>query len=168
MTLCFVSNCLYPLILIKQMKKKKYSKVHSWPFFVIPLTVKQSKKANKRWWKHNLQLAKIITVKTRGGKKGRTEMTLSVLVCFKAGNSRAEALVPRQDSDKTALQLKLNVKIQKHVNKRDVGEHLNVFRRFFHCTGTSQKVHSVLLTLIVQLFWKKNTGAICPLALTSN
>lgn len=82
-------------------------------------------------------------------------MTLSVLVCFKAGNSGTEALLPRQDPDKIALQVKLNVKIQEHVNKTDAGEDLNVFRRFFWCTGTSQKVHLVLLTLIVQLFWKK-------------
>lgn len=121
-------------------------------FFGTRLTVKQSKKANKCWWKHNLQSSKIITVKTRGGKKGRAEMTLSVLVCFKAGNSGTEALLPRQDSDKTALQLKLNVKIQKHVNKTDAGEHLNVFRRFFRCTGTSQKVHSALLTKKLERF----------------
>lgn len=63
-------------------------------------------------------------------------MTLSVLVCFKAGNSGKEALVPRRDPDKTALQQKLNVKIPKHVNKTDAGEHLNVFRRFFWRAGT--------------------------------
>lgn len=63
-------------------------------------------------------------------------MTLSVLVCFKAGNSGKEALIPRRDPDKTALQQKLNVKIPKHVNKTDAGEHLNVFRSFFWRAGT--------------------------------